>query len=179
MTQFLCSVYDIKVGGAIRKAALVLRVLSSPGPDFISDIQDHLDYYKQNRPELDWTDPSILIFYFGLAPRPAQENLLLPCGLTAQVLNINPDALPKEKTAFLPWSRFLGAARVLLLQGLTPDAVLARRTRSQKPMTFWPRLSVTPASHCGKSGTCKTAFVPIMLSRLTRTGRTVHGICLT
>ena len=46
MTQFLCSVYNIKVSGSIRKASLVLRVLSSPGPDLASEVQSYLDYYK-------------------------------------------------------------------------------------------------------------------------------------
>lgn len=145
MTQFLCSVYNIKVSGSIRKASLVLRILSSPGPDLASEVQSYLDYYKQNRPELDWTHPSILILYFGLAPRPAQENLLLPCGLTAQVLNINPDALPKEKTAFVPWSRFLVAARALLLQGLTPDAVLARLDAEPETHAFLTQTVCDPS----------------------------------
>ena len=166
MTQFLCSVYDIKVNGSIRKAALVLRVLSSPGPDFASEVQDYLDYYKQKRTELDWTHPSILILYFGLAPRPAQENLLLPCGLTAQVLNINPDALPKEKTAFQPWSRFLGAARTLLLQGLTPDAVLARLDAEPETHEFLaqtvcdPSLALWEIRHL-QNGLCDDHALPV------------------
>lgn len=130
MLHTSAAIYDLRIHnvfpdiGADSKTLLIMRVLSSAGQDFATDLQDAVNRYEAENDHLDWTNAVVAVLYFGLTPRPARETITLPSGMCVKVFNLNLSSFANEVKGLKSYAVFLERTRALLMKGETPDDVL-------------------------------------------------------